>query len=241
MNTFKINRFINLLLYRVGLHKSRWLMQLGGLTGVALLITGIFIKDVAKYNAFSDFYEVMFDMSVVFIGAYISSRAFIEYKSTANGFLYMMLPASSFEKFIITLLFSGVVFFGFYALIYIALANISTFIWSNVYHFPMQFFNLFSDKMIDNTIFVFKIFLIFQPVFLLGSLIFRKNHFIATAITIFIILLVITLIGFLSVKIAYGESPDFHLDINDVNIYLAIVFHLLINTAVFFKLKEKQI
>ncbi len=241
MNNFNITRFIKLLQYRISIHKTRWLMQLAGLTGIALLITSLFIKDIARYHAFDNFYGTLLGFSVVFIGVYLSSRAFIELKNTSNGFLYLMLPASTFEKFIIPSLFSGILFFTFYLGVYALLANLSNFIWGLAYHFPMEVYNPLATKSINYTLGGLKAFLILQPIFLLGSVIFKKNHFIATAIVVFVLLILISFISLLSVKIASGEFESINLDVENINIYWIIIFHIIINIATFFKLKEKQI
>jgi len=216
-------------------------MQLAGLTGIALLITSLFIKDIARYHAFDNFYGTLLGFSVVFIGVYLSSRAFIELKNTSNGFLYLMLPASTFEKFIIPSLFSGILFFTFYLGVYALLANLSNFIWGLAYHFPMEVYNPLATKSINYTLGGLKAFLILQPIFLLGSVIFKKNHFIATAIVVFVLLILISFISLLSVKIASGEFESINLDVENINIYWIIIFHIIINIATFFKLKEKQI
>ena len=241
MNNFNIIRFIKLLQYRTSIHKTRWLMQLAGLTGVALLITSLFIKEVAHYHVFNDFYGTLLGFSVVFIGAYLSSRAFTELKNTSSGFLYLMLPASTFEKFIIPSLFSGILFFAFYLGVYALLANLSNFIWGLAYHFPMEIYNPLAAESMDYTLGGFKAFLILQPLFLLGSVVFKKNHFIATSIVIFILLILISLISLISVRIASGEFESINIKIENISIYWIIIFHFIINIAIFFKLKEKQI
>ena len=46
---------------------------------------------------FKGFYQLFYTLSILLSGAYVSSRSFAEYGSTAKGFSYYMLPTSNIE------------------------------------------------------------------------------------------------------------------------------------------------
>jgi hypothetical protein len=222
-------------------------MQIASVLGIALIITGIFFIDEYQRNYIQDTYQFFYVITMILGGAYISSRAFYEYRNTANGFSYFMLPASTFEKFLVPALFSGIFYFLIYTLIYWTLAYFTLAFWSIVYSFDMQLLNPFTEQSGLGSNNMLLIFLFIQPIFLLGSIVFRKNHFISTGISLFIVFIVLFFLSMTYSKLVFGTTRYVDIveavfnKISIVNYIWVGLFHVLMLTASYFTLKEKAL
>ena len=246
MNNFNIKRFLNLIKYRFNLHKRTWLLQIGGIMGIAMIITALSFIKMTEASDFEKFYQIFYSFILLLSGAYVSSRSFTEYSSTAKGFAYVMLPASNSEKFMVPALFSGILYFLIFSVLYSLLALITNVTWSVFYDFPIYVFNPFSESLIKDTGILFLFYMIIQPMFLFGSIALRKNHFILTGIGIFIASMVFTLFGLLYAKIIFVDTNNLNVSFissdNTLLAYIAIaIFHIVLLFASYFKLKEREI
>ncbi len=244
---FNIKRFISLIKYRFLINKKAWALQIAGVFGIAMIITAIVFIDANDKLFFEDFYQMLYVLTILLSGAYISSRSFVEYENTAKGFSYIMLPASSFEKFMIPALFSGILYFVIFSVLYSVMAIITNVVWSVFYDFNIYVFNPFGESLIKDTGILFMFYLIIQPIFLFGSIALRKQHFIITGIVFFIIFMVI--IGFAMgySDIVFGSTIYFKTEFdpnkdNTLRNYIIVgVFHVLMLSASYFKLKEREV
>ncbi len=247
MIEFDFKRFTGLIKYRFAINKKTWALQLAGIFGIAMVITAIVFVDINNKLFFEDFYQPFYVMLMLFSVAYVSSRSFSEYANTAKGFSYVMLPASSFEKFLVPALFSGILYFIIISVLYSLIALLTNVIWSVFYGFPIYFFNPFSESLINDTGILFMFYLVIQPVFLFGSIALRKQHFIITGIVFFIIFMVIAGIAMGYSSAAFGSTKYFSttFDSNEdntlKNYVIAGVFHLIMLSASYFKLKEREV
>jgi len=222
-------------------------MQAAALAGIALIFTGFVFGIDSKHAPFEDIYQVFYMMLLILTGTYFASRSFVEYKSTSTGFSYMMLPASTFEKFLIPAFFSGIFYWLIFTIFYVALAWLSNLFWGWVYQFDFYLFNPFSSNLAEISGIFFVIFLILQPLFLYGSIAFRKNHFVVTGIWIFGILMIFLLTGLSLHKTLNPDVIGLGITFSpttfqEPTVYIiAFIIHLILQMAVFYKLKEKEV
>jgi hypothetical protein len=247
---FQLNRFIDLIKYRIVLHRKVWLMQAGAFLGIALIISGLFFADEGIDNntyIFIPFYNLFYFLLLILTGIYLASRSFVEYKATSSAFSYMMLPASTFEKFLIPAFFSGIFYYYAFSLFYMLVAWFTNVFWGMIYGYEFYFFNPFITSPNTPSQFNFIFFMLLQPLFLFGAIALRKNHFIITGLTIFTFIIVCVLLVILLVKLRAEPSRTFNFNITDkdfqrpIAYVIALVIHCILQVAVFFKLKEKEV
>lgn len=247
MNTFNVNRFINLTKYRFTLHKRIWLLQIGGLLGIAMIITALAFINMTEASDFKAFYQIFYVLSILLSGAYVSSRSFAEYSSTAKGYSYFMLPASIKEKFMVPALFSGVLYFLIFSVLYSLVAIITIATWSVFYDYSLYIFNPFSQSLIQDTGILFMFFMVIQPLFLFGSVALKKNHFILTGIGVFIVFMALVLFGMGYSSIVFDSTQHFDTSFNGnddntlINYAIVSIFHITVLVASYYKLKEREI
>ena len=247
MNTFSLNRFINLIKYRFNLHKKIWLLQIGGILGIAMIITALAFINMHEVSDFKSFYQLFYTLSILLSGAYVSSRSFAEYGSTAKGFSYFMLPTSNSEKFMVPALFSGVLYFIIFSLLYSLVAIITNATWSVFYDYSIYIFNPFSESLIKSTGILFMFFMVIQPLFLFGSIALRKNHFILTGIGVFVVFMALILFAMGYSNLVFGVSDYVVTEFspkhgNSIRNYILVgIFHTIVLIASYFKLKEREV
>lgn len=250
---FQFRRFVDLIKYRIVLHRKIWLIQIVAFSGIAFIITGLLFSNagdagmIKKEVIFNAYYNTFYCVLLILTGAYLTSRSFTEYKSTSSGFTYMMLPASTFEKFLIPTFFAGIGYFVVYTLFFTLLAWATNWFWGLIYHFPFFQFNPFDHRNFPGTTMFFFIYMIIQPLFLIGSIALRKNHFIITGIILFVGLLFFLFYGMLLNRIVQGKFGDIGIDFDPDSFknwwpyLIALVLHGILQIASFFKLKELEV
>lgn len=185
-------------------------------------------------------------------GTLYASQYFRDFGSRARGINFLMVPASTFEKFLCSLLYTVVLFFivftvAFYLVDFLLVAISNSFAptqaekTSVINVFEVGFFT-FSDQ---SSIIFLPIFFSVQSAFLLGSVYFRKYSFIKTVIAIF----VFWFLMFFLVKLVYnGVMTGDIEDIDEVpQITILIIKILIYGTAPllwwisYSRLKAKQV
>jgi len=247
---FQFKRFIKLVQYRIIINQKVWLAQVGAFTGVAFIVSGILFSfpDLnSDLQGFDAIYQLLYMFLLIATGAYLTSRSFVEYKGTSTGFTYMMLPASTFEKFVIPAFFGGIAYFIFYTIVFVLLAWCTNWFWSLIYDYQYFAFNPFSEHNFYITTLFFIIYMIIQPLFLIGSITLRKNHFIISGIWIFVGVLFFLFYSLILNRLMTGEFGEFGFEINPGMMlgwkpYLvAFAIHCVLQIPVYFKLKEKEV
>jgi hypothetical protein len=249
-NTFEFNRFIKLIGYRIAIHRRIWMMQVGAFAGVAFILSGILFSfpDLnSSKEGFQGIYQILYMFLLVATGAYLTSRSFHEYRSTSTGFAYMMMPASTFEKFLVPAIFGGIVYYLVYTTIFVGLAIVTNWFWSLIYGYTFYAFNPFMNESYPLTSLFFIIYMILQPLFLTGSIALRKNHFILTGIWIFVTALIFLFYGLILTRCITGEYGELGIELQPEMMKgwtpyaVGLVAHIFLQVVSYYKLKEKEV
>jgi uncharacterized membrane protein len=148
--------------------------------------------------------EVTFLFSLVLVAPFFASQFFSELGSKTKATSYLMVPASTLEKLLCSILYTTVFFLilfvaAFYFVDFIAVLIANTFHPSyngtttvDGVQVKAQAMNIFkTGKPSDNILFyLFAAFLAVQSVALLGSVYFQKYSYIKTVISLTLILLI---------------------------------------------------
>lgn len=210
---FDIKRFTLLVLKHGADNKRRYILALLAYFGLLILwfLFGMLISE--KYFIPKEVQYITFYFSLFAVGTFYASQYYNDLSSRAKGSHFLLVPASSFEKFLCSLLYTVVLF----ALFLTAAFYVADVIMVNVANAfrgvdqeirKSEVVNVFTLEMIrfnpHVAIYLFPVFLSVHSLFLLGSVYFRKYNFIKTIIACFLIFLVV----FLVVYFIHELLPD---------------------------------
>jgi len=248
-NTFNITRFVKLIKFKYALNAKSLLIQVGGIAALFTIISGfvLYASQGTENAGKIDGYFLGIWIAMLFGGGlYLTSHSFSILQNTSRGFLYMQLPASTFEKLLMALLSTGIFFALMHTFLYTILANFQYMVWGWFVELPEYSFNpLNKDYFL-----IVKSYLYMQPVFLLGALFFRKFNFVLTNLSIFLVGFVGFWLQVLVFFIAFGTlNPNFqtslHIENSEPDVWwlnlIGIVIALVFISASYFKLKEKEV
>ncbi len=181
------------------------LITLFGFFSVILFISAL--NNANAWEKMNSFYVAGFIIS----GIFISGMAFTNFRSKEKTMNYLMLPASTLEKFISELLTTTVIFAIAYTLIFYVF-NLAVYLFGSVYGFSVDFVNLSDMHILEG----FMYYVIFQSIFLAGSATFRKVPLFFTSFSLFIAGIGILIFTVLITTLLKGEFEN--LAFNNFNI-----------------------
>ncbi|UOE46687.1 hypothetical protein MTO98_19980 [Mucilaginibacter sp. SMC90] len=253
-NYFSLKRFFQLFIKHTVEHYRTYLMSASVLAGVFLL-GGSFIFYMIPGPMDAGFQGAIFAVLIVIAGPIFTSTIFTNLGDKRKAIPALTLPASQFEKFMVSWVYSYVIFFLVYTGIFYLVLSILL----NLKHWPghqPEMLTLFQDKF---TILLI-LFSFLHAVTLYGAIRFEKLHFIKTGFSFFIFYALLILSNTLFLRVIVGrqiypatpfaflnfpEGTNFYtigLNVQQsawVFIMLPVVT-LLFWIAAYFKLKEKQ-
>lgn len=247
-NIFNSKRLYYLLKRHIWYNFSIFLIGTGAVAGLL-----IFILVVSYFNGgilTEDFFTGL-TFPFLFLGGYLfTSNVFSELHSPQKGYMYLTLPASNFEK-LLTGWFLTSFAFIFVAVAVLCAINAIAFLILVLFRVnAFQMVNMVSPVMLK----LYAIYLVTQPIFLLGALYFRRYNFLKTILALLAIGIVLALYAGGFAKLIFPS--DFHSYNFDapnteeffVNIFVPVVrilfwyvmgpFFLIVS---YFRLKERQV
>ncbi|TVQ88357.1 MAG: hypothetical protein EA393_09055 [Bacteroidetes bacterium] len=249
INQFSIQRLFLLMKRHSVMNAKTWLIGLGALSGILIIIALI----QSYSNGFFDLESLVTIGTIfIFIGGFIvTSAAYNELHTPARGQFYLILPANTLEKLLSNWLLSSAVFVVVAFVLLSVVLGITTLLSSWVFNTDTAFFNPFTHDNLENM----GVYVVVQSIFFLGALYFRKNNFIKTLLSVFVVMFGLSIIlGFLG-WVILGEFNH----ISDENLpesnfvfftetlpqiariifwWLTAPFFLLVS---YFKLKEREV
>lgn len=216
---FDIKRFTLLVLKHWADNKKRYILSLLAYFGLLILwfLFGMLISE--NYFIPKDIQYVTFYFSLFAIGTFYASQYFSDLSSRAKGSHFLLVPASSFEKFFCSLFYTVVLFSLFVAaafyiadVIMVNVANVLPRVDLDVR--KSEIVNVFKLEMVrfnpDVAIYLFPLFFSVQSLFLLGSVYFRKYNFIKTIITCFLIFLLFFMLAYFIHEMLPDREDDYY-------------------------------
>jgi len=258
-NTFDLQRFLKLLSKQTKENYKTYLLALAVMAGILSLLMGTVVYgnhgrlEVRVQSAF-------FINFLLFSGAIFTSMVFADLGDKKKAIPFLTLPVSNFERFLVGWVYSFVIFqvvftLAFYLIdfILITIGNADPLIKNSLLGFSTDNTELAISFMVYTAI---------HAIAFLGSVYFERLHFIKTAFVFFIFVIAIVLINqpftemlfddmegvkgvpFIGVNIrtnhqAFMLNPD--RTANTITGVMAVAVTILLWTAAFFKLKEKQV
>ncbi len=199
-NILNFNRLVSTLRQDFSTNLRKILLASEALWGV-LVISLLYFNAV---NENFDLHDKFYSFTLVIVGLFVASISFGELNDKNKGHFYLILPASSLEKFLSRFVFSTI---G-----YLFLINL-VFYTASLCAYGLDLF-LFNQKQIlfdisnPSMITAMLVFLIIHSVFFFGAVYFRKLAFLKMILIISGLILFTTIIGVIEVKIILWEHID---------------------------------
>lgn len=162
--------------------------------------------------------QVTFFLSLFAVGTFYASQYFRDLGSRAKGINFLLVPASSFEKLLCSLLYTVVLFFvvftaAFYLVDVLMVSIANAVFGTNEPTGKTTVINVFKVNLIrfnkDSTVNFLLFFFSVQSVFLLGSVYFEKYSFIKTIIIGFVACFILFCLMYFFNEVLLPEG-DYH-------------------------------
>jgi hypothetical protein len=159
-------------------------------------------------------------LPVVMLGGIIfTSNIFVELNKPQQSFMFLTLPATITEKLAVAWFTSSVMYLAA-AIVSIFIVNVILIIIGALFFgHSVQLFNLFNTKLLH----MYAIYMVIQPMFLLGAISFRKNNFFKTLGTLILAGFVLALYVGLLMKIVFNGLDTTQLNVGPNNLSLDAV------------------
>ncbi len=255
-NTFNLQRFLWLFSKHTKEHYKAYLISTVVLTGMLafLMLYFAYIGFLGSGPQAGIFYTIL-----LFGGSIFTSIIFADLHHKRKSVSILTLPVSHFERFLVGWIYSFVISQIIFVACFYAVdfAVLSLFHSSGGTRYKMV--NIISKECGERVILV--VFWILHAIMLVGSLFFKKLHFVKSALVILALLMLCiagnnllvhfilganfhAVLPFSDVWFSYNDGHPFYLDISENNytemIFAAFVVSSCIWIAAFFKMKEKQ-
>jgi hypothetical protein len=249
---FSLRRFSLLVWKHWADHKKRYGLSI--LAFIGLLITWfVFTILIGDDQTMShEIQKVTYFFALFVAGTLYTSQYFRDFGSRARAINFLLVPASEFEKFLCSLLYTVVLFFVvFTALFYVVdvlmVTLYNSFSGTAAAAEKVTVANVFSVKFFEfnerASIYLLLLFFSVQSAFLLGSVVFRKYPFIKTIISGFVLFFILFFLVYLfHDQIFPDDDPSGVLPVwvGQAAMYLVYATAPLLWIAAYSRLKRKQ-
>jgi hypothetical protein len=251
INQFSVQRFLLLIKRYLLFNAKTWLIGLGATSGVMIVI-GVIQAYVSQFN-----YQVeplvTTGQVIIYIGGFIlTSMAYNEIHTPARSQFYLTLPATTIEKLFSQWVVTSLIFVVVANILLSIVLIIGNLIGNLVWSVPFDFFNPFALANIE----LMLIYIITQSIFFLGAIYFRKNNFLKTILSLFVIGTALNIITVLFALLIFGtEGMQIESGMMDIKfttwleetfpVAMKILFYGVLTpfclAVSYFKLKEREV
>lgn len=253
-NTFNPTRFGRLFIKHTVEHYKSYLMSLTVLIGV-MILGGSFLVYMIEARIDRGLQTAVFSMIMLLAGPIFTSTIFTDLGDKKKSVVFLTLPASHFEKYLVAWIYS----FAIFLVIYTASFYLVVLFAVNIKHFPGQpteIINVFQWPILG----MYLVYAFLHSIAFYGAIFFEKLHFIKTGFIFFIFfaLLIISnklLLGALLNhpvdptvpfgRLQFTTNNNHAVNIGQQEDFLLLVIITLVALffwiATYFRLKEKQV
>lgn len=196
-NIFDSTRLFQFLQQQVILSAQPITIAAGAVLGTLLVISLL----VARFNPEGvSGLPILYAMVFMLAGFILTSQVFAELHSPHRSYAYLTLPVSTFEKLLASWILSALVYtIAFWVVVFLMYAlscQIAGGTYAPTNLFTASFWNTVGG------------FLVMQTVFLLGACYFRKNNFLKTLFSLFLVVMVVSLYAVVITYLLFGPNMD---------------------------------
>lgn len=257
-NICSANRFLRLWNKHTKEHYKSYLMSVAVLTGVLLMVFSVVAYDGEGAIPLGG-QRGVFAFFLLISGTIFTSMVFTELGNQKQSIPALTLPVSHLERYLVAWIYSFIVF----QLVYVACYYIVDIIAVNIGNNNPKVHNeIMTLDFHEKEIYVpYLAFLLLHAVSFFGAIYFEKMHFIKSAFAFFIALVAIILLNSALVHLIFNETVHvsapftgvfikekeqyFQLPPTDtgaaISLYMIFALVIILWTATYYKLKEKQV
>ncbi len=187
---------------------------------------------------------------LIFMGINIAGKAFRDFRVKEKTISYLSLPASALEKLLAELIFTIVLFFISYTIVFYIYQLILIGV-AGSFDVEVKMFSLQNE----NVGTALKAYVLIQSIFFLGAATFRKKPRLSTGFFLFILYILLLICLGIMAKIYPGDLIRTHINadpqyivaiqmsdlVRTVNIFFFYIIPPVLWTAAYFKLREKEV
>lgn len=191
---FTFNRFMLLLRKFIRENRKAYVLYLAGFFGLSLLIYGLFVFTAFHSPFPRETQKIIFSVGLLLGGSFFSASFYSFFANIAKGSQFLQLPVSNGEKLLLSFLFTQIVYFVSFMLIYVTVDSLLCTLYNHFVSIPdwagpLQK-NWFKARVLDfkdehNQLPILMYFLL-SSIAHFGSLSFTKHAFVKTAIALII-------------------------------------------------------
>jgi len=250
-NSFSFKRFYQLSYRYLFIYWQRILIAFGVIASIMLIsftLPLLYMPNEQLVNRISTIgFDAALNTCIMFYilgGLLFSSHIFNELHSKEKAFQFLLLPASSIEKFLSAWFTTSVVYtlFSILALILLSMVMEGFIVYKTAIWSGFTVFNPFGSQFLRGVIFL----IISQSIFLLGGIYFKSYHFVKTLFSLLIFLFFMLLMGIpILVDFVEGQQVIQHITPMELTTPMVygfgtLIMFLLLGTA-YVMFKRKQI
>jgi hypothetical protein len=261
---FDINRTMLFAKLKFSQNRKMLLIGLAGYFGLIFIITFFMAYGLNGNYAYvmNTFHTVAMGLLVGLGGIWVAGRSYQDMNSPEKSMAQIMVPASTFEKYIVPLIFSTVLWVFAITAIYQLYAFMLNGMWSGLFGKEFGFFNIFdlvhNPELFDSV----KGYLLVHSIFFLGGIAFKRYPIAKTVLSMFVINICFTVIALVTMLILFGGFIEMG-NMNNLvienrldqilnkdtiasmklisELVFTIVIPIILYIAAFFKLKEREV
>ncbi len=210
---FDFKRTILLARLKFSLHKKMLALSVLGFYAL-LFIIGFFIAYANRnssdtFTFFTPFHFISMYLMIGLGGIAIAGRAFQDMNTPEKSIGQILIPASTFEKFILPLITTSILWIVFSLVSYHLFSLLFNGIWSLTFGYQFETFNgvnIFDVPMMFEIIMGY---FLLHSAFFLGAAAFKKYPIVKTILVQFVLNWSFTLLGFVVTLILFGSMENF--------------------------------
>ncbi len=260
---FNLQRAYQFSLLKFNLNRKKLLISLGGIFGLIFIITFFMANILSEYNVsmMNNFHHGAYTL-LIFAGAvWLAGHAYQDMNTSEKSITQLMIPASRFEKYLIPLVFTSLIWIVSISLVYLLYANALNGLWGLLFS---KNFEVFSITELTNNIDwveLIQSYFLAHSIFFLGGLAFRTYPIGKTILTGFIVNVIFTSLAFITGLILFGNSlenfdwqeqniieryPEIFNEDNyrrlqfGVKVFFTTILPTIFYVAAYYKLKERE-
>ena len=264
---YDFKRLVLLARLKFNLHKKVLMLSVLGYFGL-LFIIGFFIAYASRNNPeqnqfYDPFHYISLSIMMVLGSVLFASRSFQDMNTPVKSITQILIPASTFEKFILPLISTSVIWLIFSFAIYHVFSLIFNCAWTCSFGYEFQTFNGFHMFTIPYLTEIVLGFFLLHAMLFLGAATFKKYPIVKTILASTILNWSYSLLAVLVIIILFGSMENFGNSMNHIDQLLFPVerfdpiklgvqarliaksFMILLTTALYvtayYKLKEREV
>lgn len=168
-----------------------------GLFGLMLVLYFVQVQDVVEHGTVPPFFTEWFGTILMVVGFLMSSFAFHELSHKEKGMAFLMVPASQLEKWLSRFLLTSIGFALYFWLTFGLIALISEGLSLMIFDAKLNSFEWAGE----NTWLLLRMYVVFQSIFMAGSVLLGKLAFLKTPVTLVIVGAALVLVLYITLQL----------------------------------------